>query len=117
MTESDYERGYQAGREAMKREILEHMQVWLSKKNECNENGSRVAEEKKMDNEAAELRAREFVEKLCCKDPRTGEKYGCGRVLDYIGVPWEDNWRSSSEIKGQMSFWDFPEMIPEEMRR
>lgn len=32
MTENDYERGYQAGREAMKREILEHMQVWLSKK-------------------------------------------------------------------------------------
>lgn len=47
MTESDYERGYQAGREAMKREILEHMQVWLSKKDECNENGSRVAEEKR----------------------------------------------------------------------
>ena len=65
-----------------------------------------------MSNEAAELRAREFVEKLCCKDPRTGEKYGWGRVLDYIGVPWEDNWRSSSEIKGQMSFWDFPEILP-----
>lgn len=29
----------------------------------------------------AELRAREFVEKLCCKDPRTGEKYGWGRVF------------------------------------
>ena len=47
MTESDYERGYQAGREAMKREKLEHMQVWLSKKNESNENGSRVAEKKR----------------------------------------------------------------------
>lgn len=34
MTESDYERGYQVGREAMKREILEHMQMWLDKKNE-----------------------------------------------------------------------------------
>ena len=31
----------------MKREILEHMQMWLSKKDECNENGSRVAEEKR----------------------------------------------------------------------
>ena len=47
MTESDYERGYQAGREAMKREMLEHMQVGWSEKNECNENGSRVAEEKR----------------------------------------------------------------------
>lgn len=26
----------------------------------------------------------------CCTDPDTGEKYGWGRVLDYIGVPWED---------------------------
>ena len=26
----------------------------------------------------------------CCTDPETGEKYGWGRVLDYIGVPWED---------------------------
>lgn len=23
-------------------------------------------------------------------DPNTGEKYGWGRVLDYIGVEWED---------------------------
>lgn len=45
--ESDYERGYQAGREAMKREIMEHMQVWLEKKDGSCENGSRVAEEKK----------------------------------------------------------------------
>lgn len=28
----------------------------------------------------------------CCKDPKTGEKFGWGRVLDYIGVPWEDEW-------------------------
>jgi hypothetical protein len=26
----------------------------------------------------------------CCTDQVTGEKYGWGRVLDYIGVPWED---------------------------
>ena len=58
----------------------------------------------------------EFWMYRCCKDPQTGEKYGWGRVLDYIGVPWEDDWRSSSEIKGQMSFWNFPEVIPEEMK-
>ena len=58
----------------------------------------------------------EFWMYRCCKDPQTGEKYGWGRVLDYIGVPWEDNWRISSEIKGQISFWDFPEVIPEEMK-
>lgn len=26
----------------------------------------------------------------CCRDPETGEKYGWGRVLDWIGVEWED---------------------------
>jgi len=26
----------------------------------------------------------------CCIDEVTGEHYGWGRVLDYIGVPWED---------------------------
>lgn len=26
----------------------------------------------------------------CYTDPNTGEKYGWGRVLDYIGVQWED---------------------------
>lgn len=26
----------------------------------------------------------------CCTDPVSGEKYGWGRVLDYIGVGWED---------------------------
>lgn len=26
----------------------------------------------------------------CCRDEETGEKYGWGRVLDYIGVGWED---------------------------
>lgn len=30
----EYDRGYQAGREAMKKEIMEHMQIWLSKKEE-----------------------------------------------------------------------------------
>ncbi len=26
----------------------------------------------------------------CCKDKETGESYGWGRVLNYIGVEWED---------------------------
>ncbi len=26
----------------------------------------------------------------CCCDKETGEKFGWGRVLDYIGVEWED---------------------------
>lgn len=32
----------------------------------------------------------EFYMYKCCIDPETGEKYGWGRVLDYIGVGWED---------------------------
>jgi len=28
----------------------------------------------------------------CCTDPKTGVKYGWGRVLDYIGVAWENEW-------------------------
>lgn len=32
----------------------------------------------------------EFYMYRCCTDPDTGEKYGWGRVLDYIGVEWED---------------------------
>lgn len=32
----------------------------------------------------------EFYMYKCCTDPDTGEKYGWGRVLNYIGVPWED---------------------------
>lgn len=31
----------------------------------------------------------EFWMYKCCTDPETGEKYGWGRVLDYIGVEWE----------------------------
>lgn len=48
----------------------------------------------------------EFYMYKCCTDPETGEKFGWGRVLDYIGVPWED-------IPAiQMSFEDFPEVLP-----
>lgn len=32
----------------------------------------------------------EFWMYRCVTDPETGEKYGWGRVLDYIGVEWED---------------------------
>ena len=32
----------------------------------------------------------EFYMYRCCTDPDTGEKYGWGSVLDYIGVLWED---------------------------
>lgn len=32
----------------------------------------------------------EFWMYKCCTDKVTGEKYGWGRVLDYIGVEWED---------------------------
>ena len=28
----------------------------------------------------------------CCTDPETGETFGWGRVLDYIGVGWENPW-------------------------
>ena len=28
----------------------------------------------------------------CCTDPKTGEKFGWGRVLDYIGVEWVDRY-------------------------
>lgn len=31
----------------------------------------------------------EFWMKHCCTDEITGEKYGWGRVLSYIGVPWD----------------------------
>lgn len=32
----------------------------------------------------------EFWMYSCIKDKETGEKYGWGKVLDYIGVGWED---------------------------
>lgn len=47
----------------------------------------------------------EFWMYRCCTDRNTGEKYGWGRVLDYIGVPWEDKWEPEPE---QLSF-DFSE--------
>lgn len=48
----------------------------------------------------------EFYMYWCCTDEKTGEKYGWGRVLDYIGVEWE-NIPDGCEIPGQMSIDDF----------
>lgn len=42
----------------------------------------------------------------CCEDEETGEKYGWGRVLDYIGVAWEDY------PAVQISIFDLPEYLP-----
>lgn len=47
------------------------------------------------------LKEWEFYMYRCCTDPETGEKYGWGRVLDYIGVGWED------VPPVQMSIFDF----------
>lgn len=53
----------------------------------------------------------EFYMHRCCTDPETGEKFGWGRVLDYIGVEWRDI-PEGTEIAGQMSLDDFPEVMP-----
>lgn len=50
------------------------------------------------------LRARspkewEFWMYRCCTDPDTGETFGWGRVLDHIGVPWEDEYQPTSAKK------------------
>lgn len=40
----------------------------------------------------------------CCTDKDTGEKYGWGRVLTYIGVPWEiDEHGHEIGLDGQLS--------------
>ena len=33
----------------------------------------------------------------CCTDS-TGEKYGWGRVLDWIGVEWEDEYHEQKQM-------------------
>ncbi len=48
----------------------------------------------------------EFWMYKCCTNKETGEKFGWGRVLDYIGVSWED----VPEV--QMNIADFPEVMP-----
>lgn len=39
----------------------------------------------------------EFWMYRCCTDPESGKKFGWGRVLDYIGVKWEDEWCAETE--------------------
>lgn len=46
----------------------------------------------------------EFWMYRCCTDPETGEQYGWGRVLDYIGVGWEN--RPDTDCVGQYSIED-----------
>lgn len=48
----------------------------------------------------------EFWLYRCCTDPETGEKYGWGRVLDYIGIEWE-NLPEENQIPGLMDLKDF----------
>lgn len=45
----------------------------------------------------------EFWMYKCCTD-ENGEKYGWGRVLDWIGVGWENKW--DTELVGQTSLWE-----------
>lgn len=44
----------------------------------------------------------------CCVDMQ-GNKYGWGRVLDYIGIAWRDpeHWYLNAEYEGQMSIFDY----------
>lgn len=46
----------------------------------------------------------EFWMYRCCTDPETGEKFGWGRVLDYIGVEWE-NVPDGVDLPGQIDFF------------
>ena len=48
----------------------------------------------------------EFWMYRCCTDPETGEKYGWGRVLDWIGVGWENQY--DTDLVGQISFFEAP---------
>ena len=49
----------------------------------------------------------EFWMYRCATDRETGEKYGWGRVLDYIGVEWEN--LPDTDYVGQYSFDDYQE--------
>ena len=50
----------------------------------------------------------EFWMYRCCTDPNTGEQYGWGRVLDWIGVPWRD--LPDGNFEGQCSLWGGDEL-------
>lgn len=41
----------------------------------------------------------------CCTDEETGEKYGWGRVLDYVGIGWKDNPYNNELLPGQMDMF------------
>lgn len=43
------------------------------------------------------LKEWEFWMYRCCTDKTTGEKFGWGKVLNYIGVAWEDEWIQEPE--------------------
>lgn len=45
----------------------------------------------------------DFWMKRCCMDDTTGERYGWGRVLSYIGVPWDfDDQGNMIDLDGQI---------------
>lgn len=45
----------------------------------------------------------DFWMKRCCVDDKTGERYGWGRVLSYIGVPWDfDDQGNMIDLDGQI---------------
>ena len=46
----------------------------------------------------------EFWMYRCVTDPETGEKFGWGRVLDWIGVGWEN--RPDTDLPGQINFFE-----------
>lgn len=56
----------------------------------------------------------EFWMYRCVKDKETGEVYGWGKVLDYIGVEWED--RYVDWERRQMNIFEFPEFLPDNMK-
>lgn len=56
----------------------------------------------------------EFWMYRCVKDKETGEVYGWGKVLDYIGVEWED--RYVDWERRQMTIFEFPEFLPDNMK-
>lgn len=53
----------------------------------------------------------EFWMYKCCVDKETGERFGWGKVLDYIGVDWEEEWNAVMEnnnhMPGQMNLTDY----------
>lgn len=59
----------------------------------------------------------EFWMYKCCVDKDTGERFGWGKVLNYIGVSWEDKWNAVPEdkeqIPGQFKLADYPGVVPE----